>query len=123
MRCISMLRRLSVNTALAYDQRRSTPSEAALPERTLSAIVRSRHDGGQVSCQKAKGLSLSSCSLQSLLLMPIAARPYSGCTCSPIACEWRSVMGPDTHEQCLHNQRTAIWQPTCCMQYSLKFAQ
>jgi hypothetical protein len=76
MRCISMLRRLSVNTALAYDQRRSTLSEAALPKRTRSATVRSRHDAGQASCQKAKGLSLSPCSLNSLSLMPIAARPY-----------------------------------------------
>jgi hypothetical protein len=40
-----------------------------------------------------------------------------------IACEWRVVMGPETHEECVHNQRTAIWQPTFCLQYSPKFAQ
>jgi hypothetical protein len=35
----------------------------------------------------------------------------------------RVVMGPETHEECMHNQCTAIWQPTFCMQYSPKFAQ
>jgi hypothetical protein len=34
-----MIQRLSVNTALSYNHRRSTPSEAALPERSLSAAA------------------------------------------------------------------------------------
>jgi hypothetical protein len=45
------------------------------------------------------------------------------CLYMTIACEWRVVMGPETHEECVRNQRTAIWQPTFCMQYSPKFAQ
>jgi hypothetical protein len=34
------------------------------------------------------------------------------CLHMTIACEWRVVMGPETHEECVQNQRTAIWQPT-----------
>jgi hypothetical protein len=45
------------------------------------------------------------------------------CLYMTIACEWRVVMGPETHEECVHSQRTAIWQPTFYMQYSPKFAE
>jgi hypothetical protein len=45
------------------------------------------------------------------------------CLYMTIAYEWRVVMVPETHEECVRNQSTAIWQPTFCLQYSPKFAQ
>jgi hypothetical protein len=56
------------------------------------------------------------------LICSISDRFTKLCLYMTIACEWRLVKGPEPHEECLHNQRTAIWQ-TFSMQYSPKFAQ
>jgi hypothetical protein len=45
------------------------------------------------------------------LLCSISDRFTDLCLYMTIACEWRVAMGPETHEECVHNQRTAIWQP------------
>jgi hypothetical protein len=57
------------------------------------------------------------------LICSISDRFTELCLYMTIACEWRVVMGPETHKESVRNQRTAIWQPTFCMQYSPKFAQ
>jgi hypothetical protein len=57
------------------------------------------------------------------LLCSISDRFMELCLYMTIACELRVVMGPQTQEECAHNQRTAIWQPTFCVQNSPKVAQ
>jgi hypothetical protein len=44
------------------------------------------------------------------ILCSISDRFMDLCLYMTIACEWSAVMGPETHEQCVHNQRTAIRQ-------------
>jgi hypothetical protein len=52
------------------------------------------------------------------LLFSTSDRFTEPCLYLTIACEWRVVMGPETQGEFVHNKRTALWQPTFCMQYS-----
>jgi hypothetical protein len=46
------------------------------------------------------------------------------CLYMTIACEWSAMMGPGTHEQCVHNHRTAIRQDLQALQaYVLQAVQ